>query len=246
VSLALTSVQTRSQSDEIPVFNSWVPACCHVCDHVLTEPEAWSWTELLTEPPLDLRDPNACFKLAKKAWRPKEDGAPLQSLYDGYANEISMALQSKFWVQDGWQRKHLSIRGVAAVTSDRQGVHSAYLPGLGSNIQTSNAQALEWDMSESEIRDSRKRNPLPRQVRRHDAEDEPPTSPTEDEEVAALRRYRLFLGGADWLSLEAFHLSQSAFLTPDTAMEDAIEELSDAQREFVLWEKLEDSARGAK
>jgi hypothetical protein len=124
------------------------------------------------------------------------------------------------------------------------GVHSAYLPGLGSDRRTHAAQQLELGLSESELRESRKKHPIPRQGERSST----PVSPADllDDELAALRRHRAFLRGADWLCLEAFHQSQTTAITPATATEEAGKQLSDAQRDFVLWVKLEDSARGAK
>ena len=225
------------------VFRSWVDAARHLCDHVLTGPEAPWWLLVLEpEPEVDLANPRARFALAKRAWQAKQEGAPLQELYDRCAEAIERSIQGELWVWDGGgRRKYLGPRGVAVVTDEeRHVVVSAYLPDLGSPLGTIQQQELEWGLDDDAIVAQRAHNPLPRQV----PDEEPEVDPrAEDAELQDWQRYRLFMHGVEWFERESLHAELTDLGAEQTGR--AREELSALGADFVKWQEFDHQRGGA-
>lgn len=75
------------------IFASHEEALTHLCDHVLTRPEAHYWSVFIRgyRNIVDPTDDRNLDKVADAFWRgEQQDNA--QRLYDGYAREISLTL----------------------------------------------------------------------------------------------------------------------------------------------------------
>jgi len=143
-------------------FGSWVKACRHICDHMLSLPEALAWSVFVPwlKPIIESR---AGFEMAKRIWTERGD-EDFQRLYDAYLAEIQTALDSGG--SEGWHGGEaqdnsvnvLGINGVLTVLVEDT-VVTAFFPGHG-EAQTT-AQACKPAVDEEEI-PLRKINPLPR------------------------------------------------------------------------------------
>jgi len=224
------------------VFRSWVDAARHLCDHVLTAPEAPWWLLVLEpEPEVDLANPRARFALAKRAWQPKQEGAALQDLYDRCCEAVERSLQGELWVWDGRnRRKYLGPRGLAVVTDEeRSVVVSAYLPAQGSPLGTVQQQELEWGLDEDQVAAQRAHNPLPRQVPDEAGEGDPRA---EDEGLRDWQRHRLFVSGVEWFARESLHTELSELGAEQSRR--AHEEVSALGADFVKWQEFDHASRG--
>jgi hypothetical protein len=79
--------------EHFAVFASHEEALAHICDHVLTKPEAQYWSVLIREYRniVDPTDDSNLDTVADAFWRGEQrDNA--QKLYDGYAREIGLTL----------------------------------------------------------------------------------------------------------------------------------------------------------
>ncbi len=146
----------------VTVFSSWVKACEHICDHLLTPPEARAWSLLI--PPLRvLLESRAYFELAKRIWTDSDEEGR-QKLYDEYAGQIRLCLASA--EKEGWYgedftwegaRWLLGVNGFVAIISPKY-IITAYIPDLGDPNMVSSSS----NKSDEEIIRERRSNPLPR------------------------------------------------------------------------------------
>lgn len=160
MSLDLQEHRGRVTDGEIVrVFRDWIHACLHLCDHVLTMPEAEDWALILPGYG-PTAESNTRFRLAMALWRDEGDSA--QWLYDLYAEAIrdamdSAALSGWAWIDRRMGREDyvvLGPSGVLVVWSE-DSVRTAMLPGRGSPV-------TEVEDAE-DIVEQRRRNPLPRE-----------------------------------------------------------------------------------
>lgn len=152
----------------LSVFRDWVAACEHLCDHVLTRPEAEAWAELLGPEIAGLIMSNAGFRLARQMWRAEGELPDAQALYDVYADELCRALDSAAVNRWHWDdpefpnvRKALGVSGVEVVFNESS-VLSGMLPGFGCAGRTAEAK-------ETLAASDRLTQPLPRQGPTDDA-----------------------------------------------------------------------------
>jgi hypothetical protein len=234
----------------LDVFRDWKSACAHLCDHVLTRPEADGWALLLSayEECLHVADADSRYRLAKEIW--KTQGAAGQRLYDEYAEAIARALDSA--EREGWvwsndvrsgDRKAFGLSGIIVVFSEAF-VRSAMLPG-----QAISARVVQARNSGPSY-EARRLNPLPREapVRNGDTSRLPPLAHGmrrlwaraghEAREArdrfegltTDLKRFRLFRKCAQFVRSELF----SAYNRSDGRGEPA-ESLRQAIKEFDVW-----------
>lgn len=242
---------------DLPAWRDWVKACQHVCDHVLTSPEAEAWAvRLVLEG--DFPSERRRLHLARQAWRC--EGDDLQPIYDAYVVAIEEAVHRGWWVQQGRQRKHLSANAVAAVTS-RSTVCSGLIPAIGSALGTSAQQAAEDKQPRETIVELRQRQPLPRQTspapeaaspggrkrskgskgsrrealrrRREAAAQVAAEAPVNEGEP--LQRYLRFLAAAKWLRHDALHVTRSESPAGDEASGD--DDLNLVRHSFDEWRR---------
>lgn len=146
--------------DTVRIFRDWVHACAHLCDHVLTMPEAEGWA-LILEGYRETCESNARFRLAKSLW--SDEGESAQWLYDLYAGAIADVLDAAVltgwvWIDRSRMRSDyvaFGPSGVLTIWSEGH-VRTAMLPGTG--------RPLSNGGEESEDVDERRRNPLPRET----------------------------------------------------------------------------------
>lgn len=148
----------------VSIMTEWSSALSHLCDHVISRPEAHCWTVLIADyDRVPVANRTRFWKeLAKTAWRHGSEGNPpdIVWLHDEYTWHIEQALLSASAEQWTWQEREgrrvfdcaLGLTGVFVV-HDRQKVLTAYLPQAP--IGSSDA-----DMPRG--RKARRRNPVPR------------------------------------------------------------------------------------
>ncbi len=249
MSLALQSCRTPlARRGELKVFRDWETACRHLCDHVLSMPEAEAWAELLGPDAAQILASNKRFRLAKRMWSPGDEGESAQPLYNEYAKAIRAALETGARVGWVWRapddrrvRKTLGLTGVLVVF-DAEAVRSGMLPGFG------NPHLISQSKEQDESVESRRRNPLPREG---GEEEDPPLRPTAlgmrprrrdvstrrsaSSESPELRRFKIFRKCAQHVRSEFF---RAYFHTKGAA--DAPEELRRSIKEFGSWLQLAD------
>ncbi|MBM4023947.1 MAG: hypothetical protein FJ280_00850 [Planctomycetes bacterium] len=233
---------------EIRVFGDWVAACAHLCDHVLTMPEAAAWAEVLGEEAAAVILSNAGFRLAKAVWAEGNEGEAAEALYKMYSDALCKALDSA--ARTGWHwadrwdtdaQKALGVSGVL-VLFDAHKVRSAMLPGWGCPLRTSRAKGI------SSV-GQRRRNPLPRQgeddkeaissvvtgwgMRRKPDRFDPKAKPAPETE--ALKRFRIFRKCAQSVRAE---LLEAYYSTEGKLDASSGEGLRGAIADFATWTRL--------
>jgi len=178
----------RGSLGNLSIFRDWQSACAHICDHLLTPPEAFCWAVLVLDEIRELVTGDGAFRLGRSMWR--DEGESAQELYDLYASAIEDAL--RFAERMGWvwqepfygdeppanrPRKALGIFGVVVVF-DSQTVKSARIEGKGSAEQIEKGRRVSFE--------ERRTNPLPRVTKK--ATEKVPRYP----ETEAEREYYLF------------------------------------------------------
>lgn len=224
------------------VFRDWRHACEHLCDHLLTMPEAAAWNVVLGGHGTDL-SPNARFHLARRLWDDESQGEAGQRLYDLYAGAIADALDSAeatgwVWTESMDRRedkKVLGLMGVLVVLSlAREGdehVRTAMLPGMGTPFDATEAG------KESDTVAARRRNPLPRE--RESGGDGGADRAHPQREASMIRRqYKVFRKCANRVRREMLE----AFFQGKGRMSGA-EELLKRVRDFDEWIRCLDLAR---
>ena len=101
VDLELGTVRWRKVVD-LAAFSWWKPALVHICDHLLTRPEIWTWALYIDFNPkiVDIKADYADFdrrrEFAKRLWQENqtaEEQGEAQRLYDEYVKEIGTSLE---------------------------------------------------------------------------------------------------------------------------------------------------------
>ena len=92
----------KGEKPQIRIFSSQDEAISHLCDHVLTRPEAHYWSLLIVDYLLivDPTKDQELDQIADALWRGDEQNKT-QTLYDGYAREIELSLRIS--VAQHWQ-----------------------------------------------------------------------------------------------------------------------------------------------
>ncbi|MDR1613873.1 MAG: hypothetical protein LBT97_14010 [Planctomycetota bacterium] len=142
-------------------FVNWIRAGAHICDHLLTLPEAHAWSVIhpWLKPIVESR---SGFETAKRMWSEQGD-ADFQRLYDAYMSAVQFALASsegEGWhgeEKDGSGERALGINGVLTVLGGDR-VLTAYIPGVGDRTTVQPMEDLEPEEEEA----LRERDPLPR------------------------------------------------------------------------------------
>jgi len=245
---------------ELRVFRDWKTACVHLCDHVLTWPEAGGWALVLPTygARVSITHRNERYSLAKNLWR--TEGESGQWLYDEYAQAATEALDTAQFMGWSWpdewrpgDRKALGLSGVLVIFS-ADSVRSVMLPGLGSIARVVEAE----DASHSN--DRRPWDPLPREApvdeaeplgsghiasygmrrlcarERHEAE---ARARREEQESFETRRFRLFRKCAQFVRSEMFaaYIYEREGSSPP-------EDLRKAVKDFHEWVEFGRSAGG--
>lgn len=176
MTLQLQTFTLPMQTDRTRFYSHWVPALLHICDHVLTGPEADYWDLLLEQYGVSPVGPEKRFTLAKKAWH--NEGDEVQHIYDMYCLLVYADLVTAF--ENGWFAGNtdnkvivtLGIRGIIAVIYENV-LKTAFLGGQGKpELLTSISQeralddafySLSREERNEQIIARRKVDPLPRQ-----------------------------------------------------------------------------------
>ena len=144
----------------IRVFNYHERAAAHLCDHVLTRPEAHFWAGLLAkyEEHLDPADEEVLFAFARALWNQPPAPGGEQALYDAYAHAIEQAVRDALahrWYfisldEQGWPVWHgLGKQGIYVLCDAATVKTAMLLPYAAPNVEVSDKE--------------RRTNPLPRQ-----------------------------------------------------------------------------------
>jgi hypothetical protein len=181
---------------KITLFATPEKALRHLCDHVLTRPEAHYWARLIPafHDWLPAADDDALYRFARSLWSERPPTQAAQELYDGYTSVIVQAMSEAirhgwFWAEE--EAGGPCWRGL--------GVSGAYVIWRRDTVRT--AMLIGYTAPPAPFRESgeRKTNPLPRQNAwryrggrlRHDPAHFPPVA---DDPLEA--RYHVFKKGA--------------------------------------------------
>jgi hypothetical protein len=233
---------------KISIFNNWIAACAHLCDHVLTMPEGGAWAEILGPEAATVILSNAGFRLAKAIWNKGNKGEEAQDLYEAYSSTLCAAMDSA--AKTGWHwtdrwntriRKAFGVSGVLVLFDTRE-VRSGMLPGWGNSLHTSRAKNIVSV-------EQRRRNPLPRQgandiesnpctkkswgMRRWPIRYDPKTRPAPQTE--GLRRYRIFRRCAQSVRAEVLASYYSMKSRVDASSGGSLRE---AIADYATWTRL--------
>jgi len=215
------------------IFRNWESACAHLCDHVLTWPEAEGWALILPaySERVCVTNAQARFSLGEGTWRSK--GVAVQWLYDEYAAAIKAALdiaQHQGWVWPDYNstgdHKALGLSGVLVVFS-KKAVRTAWLPGLVWSRRAAECRTAEYTS------DMRQQNPLPRER----ADEEAVRSVLYG--TLELKRYRIFRKSAKFVRSELFATSIETEGAPC-----GLGALRQAISEFETWAALVAAVEG--
>lgn len=151
---------------EVRVFGRWTLACAHLCDHVLSLPEAAAWEVLLARTGEEIIPRNSIVRplLASEYWEYDKQGAAAQRLYDRFCAVVEENLDPGKKLQNsgeiegdrwafGLDGLYIGARGAA--------VRTAYIAGFATLM------ARQGDRPEDEEDWCRRRQnqPLPRNER---------------------------------------------------------------------------------
>jgi hypothetical protein len=223
---------------KVALFVTAESALKHLCDHLLTRPEAHYWAELI--PALSTwvqpTDDNSLYRFARAVWSPRPPAEAVQELYDGYASVIVEAMsdaihQGWFWAQDepdGPCWRGLGISGTYVIWREHA-IRTAMLLGY-----TAPPALMEPD--------ERKTNPLPRQHAwkyrgaqiRHDHTWFPPV---QGDSLSV--RYHVFKKGAVRVRREYKHAWESGKVVGGGSF---LGSLLHGVPDFDTWQRLQQSA----
>lgn len=198
----------------ISLFSTHNRVLSHLCDHLLTRPEANGWSQLLPSyrDHLDPDDDDGLYRFARSLWTPRPPLAAAQQLYDDYGTQIVRAVSEA--IRHGWfwaeqEEEEPTWRGL--------GTSGVFVIWTEHTIRT--AMLLGYTAPPVEDPDGRlrKKNPLPRQHAwryrgaqlRHDDAHYPPAFG--DDAVHA--QYHLFKKGAVRIRREYKHAWQAGRVT---------------------------------
>jgi hypothetical protein len=142
----------------LALFASSEAALRHLCDHVLTRPEAHYWSQLIPafEDHLDPGDDDALYRFARSLWSAHPPIEAAQVLYEGYGEAIVQAISEAignewYWVEQ--DEEGVCYRGM--------GTSGVYVIWREHAVRT--AMVLGYAAPPEPSRKFRKANPLPRQ-----------------------------------------------------------------------------------
>jgi len=222
--------------NKVTLFASPNKALRHLCDHVLTRPEANFWAQLIPTfaEHLDPADDNELYHFARSLWsnHPPIDAA--QSLYDGYAEVIVQAMgdairQGWFWAEE--EPEGPCWRGM--------GTSGTYVIWRQQTVRSGMLLGYTAPPVEDEPYQHRKTNPLPRQhawkyrgaILRHQDADYPPVA---NDPLEA--RYHVFKKGAVRLRREYKRARQAQKVTGGGGH---LGSLQAGVPDFPTWQRLQ-------
>jgi hypothetical protein len=221
---------------KVTLFATPEQALRHLCDHVLTRPEAHYWAHLIPAFNDWLRagDDDALYRFARALWSERPPAEALQELYDGYASVIVQAIGDAihlgwFWAED--EPDGPCWRGL--------GVSGAYVVWREHTVRTAMLLGYTAPPAPGEEPAGRKTNPLPRQhawkyrgarLRRDDAW----FPPVADDPLAA--RYHVFKKGAVRVRREYKNAWQNGKVAGGGAF---LGSLKVGVPDFDAWQKLQ-------
>jgi hypothetical protein len=223
---------------KVTLFASPAKALRHLCDHVLTRPEANYWAQLIPcfVDYLDPDDDDSLYFFARSLW---SDHPPLdvaQVLYDGYATVIVQAMsdairQDWFWAED--ESDGRCWRGF--------GISGTYVVWRQQTIRSGMLLGYTAPPAEHEAPQQRRTNPLPRQhawkyrgaIIRHVDADYPPMASD-----ALKARYHVFKKGAVRVRREYKHACQARKVTEGGGY---LGSLQLGVPDFDTWQRLQTS-----
>lgn len=150
------------------IFSSWDRACAHLCDHVLTMPEAKIWGMIAPEL-TELVYSKRRFAVGKSFWEGTE-GESASELYGVFCDVSFDALDSLeitgwVWNDPGKRAEDvfcLGLNGLLLILSPQaKTVRTAYFPGHGNAQQVESSKEIGVDPQ------LRKKDPFPRETGAH-------------------------------------------------------------------------------
>ncbi|MCY2987575.1 MAG: hypothetical protein NTY19_06890 [Planctomycetota bacterium] len=166
---------TVPQQARLPMCSNLQSAYEHLCDHLLTRPEAGCWACLLPDyrRVVDPDNDNALFQYAQSLWRVAYPGGDVpgeQLLYDAYAQQTEQAIAQA--TRLGWYWEEVSSQGQRNWKAlGKCGIFAIWGPGA---VRTSMVNGFAaWAPNVPPTAEQRKHNPLPRQHSRGSHADEP-------------------------------------------------------------------------
>jgi len=219
-------------------FISVARACQHICDHLLTPPEADLWAKLLPELRPIVSSRKTRLRLGKTMW--EDEGASAQGLYDSWrtraASQADRALALE-WIW--WEEQDLvyfSPRGIKVVVGPRA-VKTVYFPLPSVSRLPSRMEPA----SDEGIVEQRRGNPFPREgrfapapdhaARRRDRRSRRPSNPR-------IEDFRIFRRTVDAVRAEFAAASHAGDATPS-----GLRALLRARSDLEIWETLLEERR---
>lgn len=220
---------------KVSLFRTPAKGLTHLCDHVLTRPEANYWSKLIPgyRDLVDPDDDDALYRFARSLWSHHPPVEAAQHLYDGYGDLIVEAMgdairQGWYWAeeeQDGPTWRGLATSGVYVIWRQFH-ICTAMLLGYTAPPVEETAARL------------RRQNPLPRQHAwkyrgaqlRHDEAHYPPEPGN-----AQQARYHLFKKGAVRVRREYKHAARAGRVTGGGAY---LGSLHLGVPDFATWQRL--------
>jgi hypothetical protein len=145
----------------LSIFATPCKALHHLCDHVLTRPEADYWAQLIPSYStwIDAGNDDSLFRFARSLWSESPPLEAAQSLYDGYARIVEETVHEAlalgwYWEESGTEGptwRGLSLSGVYVIWQ-RHAVRTAMLLGYAAPPRPGD-----------ELHGPRATDPLPRQ-----------------------------------------------------------------------------------
>jgi hypothetical protein len=220
---------------KVALFATPEKALKHLCDHVLTRPEAHYWAQLIPafNDWLAASDADSLYRFARALWSARPPARAAQELYDGYASVIVQAMSEA--IQQGWfwaenEADGPSWRGL--------GTSGTYVIWRQHAIRTAMLIGYTAPPGPTEKSAERKTNPLPRQNAwkyrgahlRHEDAHFPPVG---GDPLAV--RYHVFKKGAVRVRREYKHAWQSGKVASGGAF---LGSLQNGVPDFATWQKL--------
>lgn len=223
----------------VSLFSTHNRVLSHLCDHLLTRPEANGWSQLLPcyHDHLDPDDDDGLYRFARSLWSARPPLTVAQRLYDDYGTQIVRAMSDAirhgwYWAEqedEGPSWRGLGLSGVFVIWTERT-VRTAMLLGY---------TAPPVSEGEGQLR---KKNPLPRQHAwkyrgaqlRHDQAHYPLIRGD-----ASHALYHLFKKGAVRIRREYKHAWQAGRVTGGGAY---LGSLQSGVPAFEAWQRLQSQA----
>jgi len=160
--IALRNIRVPLDGDLANVrFSSWVRACSHICDHVLTPPEMNVWTWFLPELRPLIEASRARYRLGLGIWL--TEGRSALRMLDSWLGLVERSVKDAIdlgWVfADGRDRLFFCPRGILTVIGRYGRLRTSYVPLPAVQVADEKTTGTEND---EEILALRRRDPFPR------------------------------------------------------------------------------------